>query len=242
MAYIKIFLTNLGKLNEQELVGKWVDLPCDLDKELAEIGVSDKPDKYGRYYDEYCITDYETDIPGLEISEYSAVDELNKIAEQCENLDDSELAVLGAAMDGLNRTFEDSLDIVRKGSWRIWSGCDDMTDVAREYVSELGGVFEAVNNYANYFNMQDYMDSHGRYAADDLADMWTSNGTFDDYGEAYDAALAYEEDETRDLLNNGELDSDTVERYFDYESFGNELDLDGTFYKTDKGMVEFINY
>ena len=35
---LKIYITNLGKYNEGELVGKWVELPCeDLDEVLKEI-------------------------------------------------------------------------------------------------------------------------------------------------------------------------------------------------------------
>ena len=37
---LKIYIANLGKYNEGELVGKWVELPCeDLDEVLKEIKV-----------------------------------------------------------------------------------------------------------------------------------------------------------------------------------------------------------
>ena len=37
---LKIYIANLGKYNEGELVGKWVELPCeDLDEVLKEIEV-----------------------------------------------------------------------------------------------------------------------------------------------------------------------------------------------------------
>ena len=39
---LKIYIANLGKDNEGELVGKWVELPCeDLDEVLKEIEVVD---------------------------------------------------------------------------------------------------------------------------------------------------------------------------------------------------------
>ena len=48
---LNVFLTNLGKYNEGELVGKWVSLPCDdIEAELEEIGVGAEP------YEEYFIT------------------------------------------------------------------------------------------------------------------------------------------------------------------------------------------
>jgi hypothetical protein len=54
----KIFLTNLGKYNEGELIGKWVELPCDnLAEELAEIGVAD-----GTMYEEFLLLIMETKL------------------------------------------------------------------------------------------------------------------------------------------------------------------------------------
>lgn len=55
---LKIYIANLGKYNEGELVGKWVELPCeDLDEVLKEIEVVD-----GTAYEEYAIHDYESDM------------------------------------------------------------------------------------------------------------------------------------------------------------------------------------
>ena len=55
-APISIYLTNLGKYNEGELVGEWVELPVDDNFEQAfqDIGINDE-------YEEWFITDYETD-------------------------------------------------------------------------------------------------------------------------------------------------------------------------------------
>lgn len=66
---LKIYIANLGKYNEGELVGKWVELPCeDLDEVLKEIEVVD-----GTAYEEYAIHDYESDIEGLNIGEYDNI-------------------------------------------------------------------------------------------------------------------------------------------------------------------------
>ena len=77
---INIYLTNLGKYNEGYLVGEWVKLPVD-DSELEEvkkrIGIND-------YYEEWFITDYETDIDGLKIGEYEDIEYLNELAEIAE--------------------------------------------------------------------------------------------------------------------------------------------------------------
>lgn len=47
---LRIYLTNLGKYNEGQLIGEWVELPC-TDEELEavkeRIGISDEPDENG---------------------------------------------------------------------------------------------------------------------------------------------------------------------------------------------------
>lgn len=70
-----IYLTNLGKYTEGELIGQWLNVPCTNDEfkqALLNIGVD------GVRYEEYFITDYEY-LQG--ISEYSNIEEVNKIAQ-----------------------------------------------------------------------------------------------------------------------------------------------------------------
>ena len=55
------FVTNLGKYNEGELVGEWVQFPTTEDKmkEVFErIGIGSK-DEFGQVYEEWFITDYD---------------------------------------------------------------------------------------------------------------------------------------------------------------------------------------
>ena len=87
---MNIYLTNLGKYNEGELVGEWVKLPVsdeELQKVFERIGINEE-------YEEYFITDYECDF--YEIGEYENIDTLNEKAESgdyrtysnCENMTD----------------------------------------------------------------------------------------------------------------------------------------------------------
>ena len=90
MANISIYVTNLGKYNEGFLVGEWLELPAtdeEINACLERIGISDKPDAYGRYYEEYFITDYDSEIDGLNIGEYDSISHLNEIAEEIESID-----------------------------------------------------------------------------------------------------------------------------------------------------------
>jgi len=78
---LNIYLTNLGKYNEGYLIGEWVTLPIDesdLTDVMERIGINEE-------YEETFITDYETDIDGLKVSEYDSIDYLNSIAELAEN-------------------------------------------------------------------------------------------------------------------------------------------------------------
>lgn len=153
---INIYITNLGKYNEGKLVGKWVELPCDnWEKELRSIGVSDEPDENGEYYEEYFITDYDTDIPGLKIGEYDNLDELNEFAERVERLDSSEkIALRGFLKNG--SSLEDALEDVENINYAIYWGCYDMEDVAREIVEEIGMLQGIPDEIARYFDYEAY--------------------------------------------------------------------------------------
>jgi hypothetical protein len=64
-AMIRGYITNLGKYNEGELVGRWIDFPIyqdELEEVLKEIGVSDLPDENGIIYDEFFFSDFESPV------------------------------------------------------------------------------------------------------------------------------------------------------------------------------------
>lgn len=135
----RIFLTNLGKYNEGELVGKWVDLPCDnLEEELEAIGVGAVP------YEEYFITDYESDF-GLEIGEYDNIDELNELAKELEALDEDEQETVKAYMEVEGGTLQEAMNAMSKGRCMFYQNADldslaveeveawDLPDIALKY-------------------------------------------------------------------------------------------------------------
>lgn len=169
---MNIYLTNLGKYNEGQLVGEWVELPVseeELEKVMQRIGINAQ-------YEEWFITDYETDVPGLEIGEYDNVEELNAQAEQLEDMGDYEAKAMSAMLED-GYSFDDAIENVQAGNYRIYSDCHDMTDIAYEVVEECG------------------------------------------------------------YLNNV---PENVARYFDYEAFGRDLGIEGTFYFEDDDAVEII--
>lgn len=169
---LRIYLTNLGKYNEGELIGEWVELPC-IDDELEavkeRIGISDEPDENGIYYEEWFITDYETDIHGLKVGEYDNLDELNELAETLDNLDEYEKEIVEAMiLEGY--TLEDAID--GKDDCMIYYHCDDMADVAKEYAEETGLLESVPENLRSYFDFEAFgrdMSSEGHF-------VFTNNG------------------------------------------------------------------
>ena len=168
----RVFITNLGKYNEGELVGKWLDLPCeDIESELASIGVSDEPDENGNYYyEEYFITDFENDY-NYKVGEYDSLDNLNEIAEELENLDDYDREVVKAFIEN-GSDIEEALDGLRDGDYMVFSNCSDMTDVAYQYIEETGLLNDIPEGLRNYFDYEAY----GRDMSFEGTFIFTENG------------------------------------------------------------------
>lgn len=145
---LKIYLTNLGKYNEGILQGEWLELPVSQEelKEVFErIGINEE-------YEEYFITDYECDF--YEVGEYENLDTLNEIAERIEELDEEESKVVKALMSELGYTLDEAIEKVNNGDYRIYSECNDMTDIAYEVVEECGYLNNVPENVARYFDYE----------------------------------------------------------------------------------------
>ena len=152
---MKIFITNLGKYCEGYLVGKWVKLPVaddKLDEVLKEIGINE-------FYEEYFITDSESDIIGLSdvITEYSSISALNKLAKRIENLSDCDADKLGAVLEyegccSVETVVEllDNLD-----NFDLVTGVTDDETLGYYYAEELGGI-DIPEHLKSYFDYEAY--------------------------------------------------------------------------------------
>lgn len=162
---IRIYLTNLGKYNEGHLIGEWVDLPIseeELQKVLDRIGINEE-------YEEYFITDSETDLDGIEIGEYSNLDDLNEMAETLESLDDDEKEVVDAIMSE-GYSLEEAIE--KKDDCIVYCDCSDMEDVAREYAEQTGLLDSIPENLQSYFDFEAY----GRDMSYEGTFVFTNNG------------------------------------------------------------------
>lgn len=168
MSIIEAYVTNLGKYNEGELVGKWVELPIDeedFEKVLEEIGVD------GENYEEYFFTDYSySNVENLNFGEYENIDDLNEIAEQLERLRDYELDVFNAIVQhfGVDYALEFNID-----DYNLYTDINDEEELGRYYIEELGCYdLDKLGNLAYYIDYEKF----GR----DIA--INANGGFTDYG------------------------------------------------------------
>lgn len=165
---MRAFITNLGKYNEGELIGKWIDLPIseeDFEEVLKEIGVD------GENYEEYFFSDYDyDDVEDLKFSEYEDIDDLNDIAEKLENLSSYELDIFNAVAQyyGIKYALEFNIN-----EYVLHTNINNEEDLGLYYVEEVYCEdLDKLGYLANYF---DY-ESFGRDIAID------ADGGFTDYG------------------------------------------------------------
>ena len=176
--YMKLeaFVTNLGKYNEGELVGEWVEFPVsddEIEDILERIGID------GEEYEEYFITDYEADFHAAEIlGEYVTLETLNEIAEAIENTSDetTTLAVIEAEVP---RNAQELLDCIESADdyYVITydaAGGDKDSDLAWYYIDMDGIESLGRETLERYF---DY-ESFGRDLSFDFTRTdygWVSN-------------------------------------------------------------------
>lgn len=210
---LNVYIANLGAYNRGELIGQWVSLPMereDLDEVISEILGNDE---------EYAIHDYESNL-GLEVGEYENIHQLN---EQLAKVEEYEVDLLGALIRNYGLTLEEAIiGLENTDYFQLDKNTfvSDESNLAYAVIDELG--FEGIN-LTYHFDWELF----GRDLSYDL-DM-ILEGLEDDEKEEYynmsDVELAdwYIFDVIGSLDN---LDTETLKRYFDYESYGHDLMCD----------------
>ncbi|MBU3228899.1 antirestriction protein ArdA [Clostridium algidicarnis] len=161
---MKVYLANLGKYNEGELVGAWFTPPIDYETMKEKIGLDAE-------YEEYAIHDYE--LP-FEVDEYTPIREINRLCEIMMELESSPIyeelkEIQSMWFSSLEELLEHQDDII------CYSDCDSMEDVARYSVEETGQLGEVPSNLQNYIDYQALghdMEIEGNY-------LVTSHGVFE---------------------------------------------------------------
>ena len=152
-AVMNVWVGNLGKYVEGELVGEWLSLPCndfeeDWDELMALILID------GKRYEEVFCADWECSIAGLEYSEYPNYEELNRIATEWTGMLDCEQEAVQVRLLLMGEGFDDA--VANSCDTAIYYGCDDMTDVAYRYVEETGMLDSMPEPLRCYFDYEAY--------------------------------------------------------------------------------------
>ena len=178
---LNIYLTNLGKYTEGELVGLWVELPA-TDDELKNAFKEAQID--GVQYEEYFITDYECEVEGLTdyLGEYENVRELNFLAEQLESLSAYELKKYESALE--LQSPNDAKDLINLtynlDNYYLLSNVHNHGDLGYYYIEECG-TLEIPEYLTNYFDYEAY----GRDMDINAKGTFTSNGYIEETDDSF---------------------------------------------------------
>lgn len=147
------YITNLGKYNDGFLIGEWIDFPIskeDLAAVLERIGISSEPDEYGRYYEEYFFTDWDSNISGItaNLGEYISIREVNEIAEKIEEYGDLAAAIV--EVFGIDDLMNGDPD-----DYMLWSA-EDEDDLGRAVADVCGVTYELPEHLRYYFDFAAY--------------------------------------------------------------------------------------
>lgn len=156
---ISVFITNLGKYNEGELVGEWLELPAtskEIEHCLARIGIDDIQ------YEEYFLTDYESSIDSLSsyISEYSRLDELNELVSQLAVLSRDEIGLYQAAIE-IGTSVSSIHDLIHLAdnleAFQRLDNVNNEYDLGYYWIEESGCYdLDQLGNLSHYFDYERY--------------------------------------------------------------------------------------
>ena len=173
---LSAYITNLGKYNEGELIGKWLEFPTtqkEINQTLQEIGID------GISYEEIFITDYESNISGLTecLGEYESLYALNFLAEKIQesvcSVDELEalldFGVYTSSVTDLVALL-DNMDC-----FLIYGEVENDYDLGSYYIHELGMIQEIKNSVLS--NYIDY-EAYGRDVRLEEGGVYTKNGFY----------------------------------------------------------------
>lgn len=137
------YVTNLGLYSERGAgAGEYLKFPTTVEEVQAlfsRIGID------GKQYEEYFITDYDSDILGLtdHLGEYESLDELNYLAHLLEEMTPDELEKLEAVMDAGEYTssVKDLINLIQNlDCFDFYSDVNSEEELGRMYIQD----FEAI--------------------------------------------------------------------------------------------------
>ena len=230
-----VFITNLGKYNEGELVGEWVKFPTtaeEMKEVFKRIGIGQRDD-FGQPYEEWFITDYDCYVDGLydKLGEYESLDELNYLASKLDEMSDSEYAQFQAGMEMGDHcgSLQEIINLTENlDCYEVYPDIHDYDDLGRYYIEELEvmQIPEHLQNYIDY-------EAYGRDVAMDENGSFTDQGYVRDTGdrccEYYDGERGSIPDESRVMTFQDDLPEEEKSEWamdiaFDMDEFFRQND------------------
>ena len=150
---MNIFLTNLGKYNEGELIGEWVSLPVtedELEEILERIGID------GEEYEEYFITDYECSF--YNVGEYESLETLNEIAEDLEGMTEEDMDKLKALLE-YGENFESAKNLYEEAQLLPLETEVELGMYVVEELNYIGDVSEKVKMFLDWESIAEAFES-----------------------------------------------------------------------------------
>ena len=156
---LKGFITNLGKYNEGELIGKWIDFPIteeELEEVFEEIGINEE-------YEEFFFTDWECDFD-TGLGEYENIEAVNELAEALEEVEHyAEFGKLEAIIEYTGDSLKEAL---RYMDDTIFYPGYTLEEVAEEIVNDCYDLPEFALRYFDYEAFARDLSFDGYYEAD----------------------------------------------------------------------------
>lgn len=220
MSEMKLYIANLGKYNEGEMVGNWYSLPLDIEKIYCEISIGSIVD--GKYvhgveiddvcYEEYIILD--TDFELFNVGMYASLKKINEDYETCEliaeeagyDIESDDFKYLLETIGEFAGNDVDSMYMASK-NMGVYYDCESITDYAR-FVAEEYGLSERMLDYLDYQLFCDELESSDFFGDEEYADITD--------GQKIEIAT--------DLLNMSNEEEQT--RYVDFEKYSDEIQGD----------------
>lgn len=186
------YVTNLGRYNEGELVGEWVEFPTTtehMQDVFERIGID------GKQYEEYFITDY--DLPAFSnkfynmLGEYESINELNFLAQRMDEsgIDPQKLNALlemktPSSIGDIINTIEN------QDCYILLSDVNSDSDLGYYYLEDVG-IYDlsAMGNLANYIDYEKF----GRDIAMDLTGEFTECGFIEQIDEPTEYYRGFED-------------------------------------------------
>lgn len=178
-APIRIYVANLGKYNEGELVGSWISLPIDEDElnEILEKEVGLTLDSHEaflrgqageRVYEEWAIHDWESEFFS-DISEWASISQLNEKAEIIDGWNDYEKRTMLAAIE----EFGDEAWLYDADDFVLYDEIESDEDMGHWWAHDSGCYdLDSMSELADFIDYEKF----GNYIANGMTGGYTKYG------------------------------------------------------------------